>query len=82
MSCRITLPDGPFEPTWASLRNYQVPRWYQDAKFGIFVHWGVYAVLGRGEWVMYTEHIPAATEMDPPTSGGARNPVGRRLCAC
>lgn len=62
MSCRITLPDGPFEPTWASLRNYQVPRWYQDAKFGIFVHWGVYSVPGFGnEWYprnMYVQGTP------------------------
>ena len=30
-------------------------RWYQDAKFGMFVHWGLYALLGRGEWVMFNE---------------------------
>ena len=37
-------PDGPFRPTWDSLENYVVPEWYLDAKFGIFIHWGVYAV--------------------------------------
>src|SRR6187397_2171860 len=26
--------------------------WYRDAKFGMFVHWGVYSLLGNGEWVM------------------------------
>jgi alpha-L-fucosidase len=33
-----------FEPTWASIDNRPSPAWYTDAKFGIFVHWGVYSV--------------------------------------
>lgn len=32
--------------------------WFQDAKFGLFIHWGVYSLLGRGEWVMHAEGIP------------------------
>jgi alpha-L-fucosidase len=32
-------------------------RWFRDAKFGMFIHWGIYSVLGRGEWVMYNERI-------------------------
>ncbi len=40
-----------YEPTWASLEQYQVPAWYQDDKFGIFIHWGPYCVPGFGnEW--------------------------------
>ena len=43
--------DGPFRPDWESLRHYQQPQWYKDAKFGIFIHWGVYSVPGFGsEW--------------------------------
>ena len=30
--------------------------WWRDARFGMFIHWGVYAVPGRGEWVYYQEH--------------------------
>ena len=42
---------GPFAPSWDSLARYQVPDWYQDAKFGIFIHWGVYSVPAFGnEW--------------------------------
>src|ERR1700688_1932545 len=42
---------GQFQPTWESLQHYQVPAWYQDAKFGIFLHWGVYSVPAFGnEW--------------------------------
>jgi alpha-L-fucosidase len=40
-----------FEPTWESLQHYSIPAWYEDAKFGIFIHWGVYAVPAFGnEW--------------------------------
>lgn len=47
----LTLPEGPFEPTWESLQQYRIPDWYQDAKFGIFIHWGLYAVPAFGnEW--------------------------------
>jgi alpha-L-fucosidase len=50
---------GPFRPDWESLKNYQVPDWYKDAKFGIFIHWGVYSVPAFGnEWYprdMYRE---------------------------
>ena len=42
---------GPFWANWESLKAYQVPDWYKDAKFGIFIHWGVYSVPAFGnEW--------------------------------
>lgn len=34
------------------------PRWFHEARFGIFIHWGLYSLLGRGEWVMLVERIP------------------------
>jgi alpha-L-fucosidase len=34
--------------------------WFQDARFGMFIHWGLYALLGRGEWVMHWERIPVS----------------------
>jgi len=41
----------PFQATWESLSHYQCPEWFRDAKFGIFIHWGVYSVPGFGsEW--------------------------------
>ncbi len=33
-------------------------KWWQDAKFGMFIHWGLYSILGRGEWAMFNEKIP------------------------
>jgi alpha-L-fucosidase len=42
---------GPFQPDWDSLANFHAPQWYQDAKFGIFIHWGAYSVPAFGdEW--------------------------------
>jgi alpha-L-fucosidase len=42
---------GPFEASWRSLEAYHVPRWFRDAKFGIFIHWGVFAVPAfANEW--------------------------------
>lgn len=42
---------GPFKANWESLKQYEIPAWYQDAKFGIFIHWGVYSVPAHnGEW--------------------------------
>lgn len=49
---------GPFEPNVESLAHYSCPEWFRDAKFGIYVHWGVYSVAEKGEWYareMYEE---------------------------
>ena len=35
-------------------------RWWHEARFGMFIHWGLYSVLGRHEWAMEMEGIPAA----------------------
>lgn len=53
-------PDGPaglFQPNWESIRsNYKAPTWYLDAKFGIFIHWGLYSVPATSsEW--YPRHM-------------------------
>ena len=37
--------------------NREAREWFQDAKFGMFIHWGVYSVLGDGEWVMNNQDI-------------------------
>jgi alpha-L-fucosidase len=56
------IPEGPFQPSWESLEHYTVPDWYLDAKFGIFIHWGVYSVPAfRNEWYprnMYLQNQP------------------------
>ena len=37
--------------------NIEAREWFQDARFGLFIHWGVYSVLGDGEWVMNNQNI-------------------------
>ena len=37
--------------------NIEARQWFEDAKFGLFIHWGVYSVLGDGEWVMNNQNI-------------------------
>jgi alpha-L-fucosidase len=32
--------------------------WWQEASFGMFIHWGLYSIPARGEWMMYQEHVP------------------------
>jgi alpha-L-fucosidase len=53
-------PPGPFQPTWDSLKeNYRVPQWFIGAKFGLFMHWGLYSVPAHhNEW--YEKHMYGA----------------------
>ena len=45
------MATGQFTPDWESLRTYQVPDWFRDAKFGIWAHWGPQCVEGSGDWM-------------------------------
>ena len=53
-------PQGPsltaVPPERAAARE-----WFRDAKFGMFVHWGVYSLLGQGEWVMQNQKLPSSS---------------------
>ncbi len=58
----VASPNGTevFQPDWENIaQNYEFPEWFKDAKFGIFIHWGVYSVPAYGnEWYprnMYQE---------------------------
>ena len=37
--------------------NLEARAWFKDARFGLFIHWGVYSILGDGEWVMNNQNI-------------------------
>ena len=45
------MATGLFTPDWESLRTYEVPDWFRDAKFGIWAHWGPQCVEGSGDWM-------------------------------
>lgn len=54
---------GPFEPNWDSLGGYRTPGWFRDAKFGIFIHWGVFSVPAFGnEWYPRTMYQQGTAE--------------------
>jgi len=65
---RPVLAQQGYQP---SPENLAARKRFQDDKFGLFIHWGIYSVLGDGEWVMQNHRIPAAryeyvaTQFDP-----------------
>jgi alpha-L-fucosidase len=63
----LLLAAAPITATAQNLK-FDVPAeraaartWFQDARFGMFIHWGVYSLLGQGEWVMQNRSIPVNT---------------------
>ncbi|SEA92966.1 alpha-L-fucosidase [Pseudobutyrivibrio sp. ACV-2] len=58
----IVNRDGQFKPSWESLSQHQTPKWFENAKFGIFIHYGLYSVPAFGnEWYsrnMYNKRDP------------------------
>ncbi|MCX8180341.1 MAG: alpha-L-fucosidase [Thermofilaceae archaeon] len=56
---------GPFKPCWDSLKSYRVPKWYSDAKLGIFIHWGVYSIPAFGnEWYPRNMYVKGSPEYE------------------
>jgi alpha-L-fucosidase len=52
------IAKGPYQGTRESLRSYQIPEWFRDAKFGIWAHWGPQSAPEAGDWYarnMYME---------------------------
>ncbi len=59
-------PPRKYEYNWASLKSHPIPKWFDDAKFGIFIHWGPYSVLGyRKGGRGYAEHTPKEIYRNP-----------------
>ncbi|HJV60218.1 MAG TPA: alpha-L-fucosidase, partial [Albitalea sp.] len=58
---RSALKDANADPTLAPdlLLPAQDMAWWRDAKFGVFVHWGLYAIPAKGEWHMFNDKVPA-----------------------
>jgi len=69
-ACGNTLRSSNQSPVPSYLRQYETlyqtdPRaaalaWFSNARFGLFMHYGLYSLLGRGEWVQFREKIPVA----------------------
>ncbi len=61
---QIGFSQGDYVPP---SENLETREWFQDAKFGLFIHWGVYSVLGDGEWAMQKQMIDKKTYQKLPT---------------
>ncbi|HEX7727895.1 MAG TPA: alpha-L-fucosidase [Terracidiphilus sp.] len=60
--CFASVASVPLAAQWAPLATdaHAADRiaWWREARFGMFLHWGVYSIPGRGEWVQWAEQIP------------------------
>lgn len=58
---QVAIDTGKFKATWESLKQYETPEWFQNAKFGIWAHWGPQCQPEQGDWYtrfMYDEESP------------------------
>ena len=59
------IAQGPYSDTWESLCAYQVPSWYKAAKFGIFIHWGLFSVPAyANEWYTRNMYMQGTREFE------------------
>jgi alpha-L-fucosidase len=54
------IAKGSFTPDWESLKRYECPEWFRDAKFGIWAHWGPQCVPMVGDWYAKNMYVPGA----------------------
>jgi alpha-L-fucosidase len=58
----ITITDGPFAPTWESLKQYRCPEWFRDAKFGIWACWSPQCVPEQGDWYARNMYLQGSAQ--------------------
>jgi alpha-L-fucosidase len=56
------IAPGAFQPTWDSLKQYQAPEWFRDAKFGIWAHWTAQCVPEQGDWYARNMYIQGSAQ--------------------
>ena len=60
-----TIENGRYKADWESLSSHKLPEWYYQAKFGIFIHWGIYSVPAYAcEWYPRWMYNPGSREYD------------------
>ena len=62
------MSERKYQPTWDSIVTHPVPKWFREAKFGIYTHWGPYSVPGWGEnttWYSYQMYREADEKTNP-----------------
>src|SRR5579859_6674438 len=58
----LEIAPGPFTGTRESLEHYQIPQWFQDAKFGIWAHWGPQSGVEQGDWYARNMYIQGSRQ--------------------
>ena len=59
------IAKGPYQANWESLSKHETPKWFRDAKFGIFIHWGIYSVPAfANEWYSRNMYIEGSREFE------------------
>lgn len=62
---RSVAQAGPYTPDWSSLTEMEPPAWYKKAKFGIFIHWGLYSIAAHeNEWYSRNMYIKEKEEWE------------------
>jgi alpha-L-fucosidase len=54
---QMKIAPGRYQGTRESLRNYEPPDWFRDAKFGIWAHWGPQSAIEDGDWYARNMYI-------------------------
>ena len=59
------ISQGPYKDAWESLTDFPMPSWFEKAKFGIFIHWGLYSVPAyNNEWYSRNMYIQGTPEYE------------------
>jgi alpha-L-fucosidase len=58
------IAEGRFQPNWESLKQYECPRWFRDAKFGIWAHWSPQCVPEEGDWYARGMYMQGSAQYD------------------
>lgn len=56
--------EGPFRPNWESLQAYRCPKWFRDAKFGMWAHWSPQSVPEQGDWYARGMYIQGSRQYE------------------
>lgn len=59
------IAQGPYHDSWDSLTDFQTPAWFEQAKFGIFIHWGLYSIPAfHNEWYSRNMYVQGSPEYE------------------
>ena len=63
-AANLVIAPGPFQPSWESLKHYQIPEWFRNAKFGIWAHWSAQCVPEAGDWYARQMYMQGNSQYD------------------